>query len=98
MLRHSRRYFLYWSPASILTMLIHKKIINTLGLVCLTSVATLTGGKLFAATPQLPQAYVDTNIADTPVTGNSIPVNAGDDLQAALNKANPGDEVVLQAG
>jgi hypothetical protein len=29
---------------------------------------------------------------------NSIPVAAGDDLQAAINRANPGDEVVLAAG
>ena len=79
-------------------MFIPKQIINTVGLVCLSSLASLTGGTLLAATAQLPQAYVDTNIADTPVTGNSIPVNAGDDLQAAINKANPGDEVVLQAG
>ncbi|HEY1212333.1 MAG TPA: hypothetical protein VGE93_01750, partial [Bryobacteraceae bacterium] len=61
-------------------MFIPKQIISTVGLVCLSSLASFAGGTLLAATPQLPQAYVDTNIADTPVTGNSIPVNAGDDL------------------
>jgi hypothetical protein len=79
-------------------MFIPRQIINTAGLVWLSSAASFIGGPLFAATAQLPQAFVDTNIADTPVTGNSIPVNAGDDLQAAINKANPGDEIVLQAG
>ena len=66
------------------------------GYVCLASGIGM--GSLLAATPQLPQHYVDTNIADTPVTGQSITVNSGDDLQAAINKANPGDEIVLQAG
>jgi hypothetical protein len=32
------------------------------------------------------------------VTGQSIRVNAGGDLQAALNSAQPGDEIVVQAG
>lgn len=32
------------------------------------------------------------------ITGRTIAVNAGDDLQAALNSAQFGDEVVLQAG
>src|SRR5687768_12602554 len=32
------------------------------------------------------------------VTGRSIPVRAGDDLQAAIDAAQPGDELVLQAG
>lgn len=51
----------------------------------------------FAITkPTLPQLQVDTSIP--PVTGKSIPVNAGADLQAAINAANPGDELVLQAG
>ena len=31
-------------------------------------------------------------------TGNSILVNAGGDLQAAIDSAGPGDEIVLAAG
>lgn len=73
-----------------------KTILMTAGYVGLASGFGI--GSLWAATPQLPQHYVDTNIADTPVTGKSITVNAGDDLQAAINQANPGDEIVVQAG
>lgn len=46
--------------------------------------------------PTLPRLQVDT---DMPVvTGKSIRVPNGGDLQAAINSANPGDEIVLQAG
>lgn len=65
-----------------------------LGVFLAAGIGTLTA----ANAPQLPQAYVDTSVATTPVTGKSIPVNAGDDLQNAINQANPGDEIVLQAG
>jgi hypothetical protein len=37
-------------------------------------------------------------MAASPLAGKSITVNAGDDLQAAINQAAPGDEIVLQAG
>jgi len=33
-----------------------------------------------------------------PSTGSILTVNAGDDLQAAINQAQPGDTIVLQAG
>jgi hypothetical protein len=46
--------------------------------------------------PELPRDTVDVSLPV--VTGRSIAVNAGDDLQAALDAAQPGDEVVLQAG
>lgn len=46
--------------------------------------------------PTLPQLTVDTTYPT--VTGKSTPVHAGDDLQAALNAANCGDELVLDAG
>lgn len=46
----------------------------------------------------LPKIYIDTDLSATPVTGSSIKVNAGGDLQAAIDSANPGDEIVLQAG
>jgi hypothetical protein len=46
--------------------------------------------------PELPRVAVD--VAMPAVTGQSIVVNAGGDLQAALNAAQPGDEIVVQAG
>jgi len=47
--------------------------------------------------PQLPQVFLDTTYAP-PVGGQVISVNEGDDLQTALNRANPGDIIELQAG
>src|SRR5689334_12582124 len=46
--------------------------------------------------PALPQANVDTTFPT--VTGQSTVVPDGADFQAALNNANCGDELVLQAG
>jgi hypothetical protein len=46
--------------------------------------------------PSLPQVYLD--FPYPPVTGRSIVVEAGDNLQSALNRAQRGDEVVLASG
>jgi uncharacterized protein (TIGR03437 family) len=46
--------------------------------------------------PALPQVFLDTNYI--PTSGTSHPVDAGGDLQAAIDNAVPGDEIVLQAG
>ncbi|MDQ3142718.1 MAG: T9SS type A sorting domain-containing protein [Bacteroidota bacterium] len=46
--------------------------------------------------PALPQSYVNTTYSLP--TGNKIIVNAGGNLQTALNNAQPGDVVELQAG
>jgi hypothetical protein len=46
----------------------------------------------------LPKVFLETSVASTPVTGKRIEVAAGGDFQAALNQAQPGDEIVLQAG
>ena len=46
--------------------------------------------------PTLPQATV--NVTYPTVAGESIAVHSGDNLQTALNSANCGDEVVLDAG
>ncbi len=78
-------------------MIFKNTLFKALGYVGLAS-GLGTGLLLAATTPQLPQQYVDTSVAASPVTGKSIPVNSGDDLQAAINQANPGDEIVLQAG
>lgn len=64
---------------------------------------SLMSGSLFAFTgpvaiPQLPQIYFNSEPNQFPMTGHSIPVHAGDDLQTAINSAQPGDELVLDAG
>ncbi len=51
-----------------------------------------------AITPTLPQVFLNTSVASTPVTGQTINVPAGGNFQTALNNAQPGDEIVLQAG
>jgi hypothetical protein len=47
--------------------------------------------------PEGPRAFLDTTYSP-PVGGTTIQVNAGGNLQAALNQAQPGDIVQLQAG
>ncbi len=54
------------------------------------------GGPPPPGLPILPQATVNTTYPT--VTGQSIAVHAGSDFQAAVNSANCGDEVVLDAG
>ena len=60
-------------------------------------ISLLPGGIALAATyPTLPQVYIDTTYS--PPAGNTITVNAGSDLQSAINSAQLGDTIVLQAG
>ncbi len=47
---------------------------------------------------ELPRVTVSSSMADTPAPGATILVNAGGDLQAALNNAHCGDIIELQAG
>lgn len=47
-------------------------------------------------TPELPRARVDTSYSSH--AGHTLNVKAGEDLQAALEAATPGDEIVLEAG
>lgn len=47
---------------------------------------------------ELPRVTVGSSMADTPAPGATISVNAGGDLQTALNNAHCGDTVELQAG
>jgi hypothetical protein len=49
-----------------------------------------------AQLPALPQAFIDTTYS--PPSGNTITVNAGGNLQTAINNAQPGDTIVLEAG
>jgi hypothetical protein len=64
-----------------------------------TTPATLSASNsdpLSTADPALPRLLVDVTMPV--ITGRSIRVSAGGDLQAALNAAQPGDEIVVQAG
>src|SRR5262249_9442693 len=46
--------------------------------------------------PELPRSFLDTGYIAP--TGQTIAVNPGGDLQSALNQAQPGDVILLQAG
>lgn len=59
------------------------------------SVAAASG---YDGPAQLPIATVASSMAETPAPGSVISVNAGDDLQAALNSAQCGNTIQLQAG
>jgi hypothetical protein len=52
----------------------------------------------FDGPAELPRVYIQTAMADTPAPGNTIAVNTGGNLQSALNSANCGDTITLQAG
>src|SRR5207249_2684876 len=49
-----------------------------------------------ALSPELPRAFLDTTLVAP--SGQIIAVPAGGDVQAALNAAQPGDVITLQAG
>jgi hypothetical protein len=55
-----------------------------------------SGAKLGAQTPQLPLT-IPNSTYPTP-TGQSTPVHSSDDIQSAIDAANCGDELVLDAG
>lgn len=59
----------------------------------LTSAAQATAP---VAAPELPRVWLDTKWAEP--GGRTTLVKAGDDLQAALNAAQPGDTIALQTG
>jgi hypothetical protein len=61
------------------------------------SLEIVSGGN-FDGPAELPRLTVASSMADTPAPGTIITVNAGADLQAALNSAHCGDTVALQAG
>jgi hypothetical protein len=59
------------------------------------NIAATTG---YDGPAQLPIATVASSMADTPAPGSVINVSAGADLQAALNSAQCGNTIQLQAG
>ncbi len=52
----------------------------------------------FDGPAELPRVYIQTAMANTPAPGTTITVNSGGDFQSALNSANCGDTITLQAG
>ena len=77
-----------------------RKKIQSTHIVCLLGMALLSLwpslSNSAAQPPALPQAYIDTTYS--PPAGKVITVKAGDNLQTAINNANLGDTIVLQAG
>ncbi len=61
------------------------------------SVTVLAGGN-FDGPAELPRVTVPSAMSDTPAPGSVIAVNAGGDLQTALDNAQCGDVIELQAG
>lgn len=52
----------------------------------------------FDGPAELPRVYIQTSTSNTPASGTTISVNTGGNLQSALNSANCGDTIQLQAG
>jgi len=59
---------------------------------------TVASNSGFDGPAQLPLIYIQTAMANTPAPGSTITVNAGGNLQSALNSASCGDTIQLQAG
>jgi len=51
-----------------------------------------------ATDAELPRVYLNTSLANTPSAGRTLRVAAGGNLQAALDSAVPGDQILLAAG
>ena len=58
----------------------------------------VVAGSGYDGPAQLPIATVSSSMADTPAPGSVITVNAGGNLQSALNSAQCGNTIELQAG
>jgi hypothetical protein len=67
----------------------------TLALALTVSSSSASG---FDGPAELPRTYIQTAMSNTPAPGSMIAVNSGGDLQSALNSANCGDTIQLQAG
>jgi hypothetical protein len=64
----------------------------------LPNATSLSGNSGVDASAELPRIYIQSAMSNTPARGSIITVNAGGDLQAALNSATCGDTIQLQAG
>lgn len=52
----------------------------------------------FDGPAELPRSYIQSAMSNSPAPGKTTTVNAGGDLQSALNNASCGDTIQLQAG
>jgi hypothetical protein len=64
----------------------------------LTLNSTAVRATNFDGPAELPRTTVQSTMADTPAPGNTINVPAGANVQTAINSANCGDTIQLQAG
>jgi hypothetical protein len=64
----------------------------------IVSVCLFAAASDYDGPAQLPIATVASSMTETPAPGSVISVNAGDDLQGALNSAQCGNTIQLQAG
>jgi Putative Ig domain len=64
----------------------------------LTLAVSAAANSNFDGPAELPRVYLSTTLADTPAPGSTTTVNAGGDLQRALDNASCGDTIELQAG
>jgi len=55
-------------------------------------------GANFDGPAELPRVFMQTGMANTPASGSTIALKSGSDLQSALDRANCGDTIELQAG
>jgi hypothetical protein len=62
----------------------------------LTVSSAATGG--FDGPAELPRTFIPSAMANSPAPGTTITVNSGGNLQSALDSANCGDTIQLQAG
>jgi hypothetical protein len=67
----------------------------TTALTLTVSSSSATG---FDGPAELPRIYIQSAMSNTPAPGSTNAVNSGGDLQSALNSANCGDTIQLQAG
>ena len=63
-----------------------------------TTTTTTTSSGTYDGPAELPRILISTAMSDTPAPGTTITVPSGGSLQTALNNANCGDTIVLQAG
>jgi hypothetical protein len=61
-------------------------------------IVNAAGGSAFDGPAELPRVYLNTAMANTPAPGSVVSVNAGGDLQTALDNAFCGQTIQLQAG
>ena len=79
-----RRVIFRW-PAGFTTLLLF------------SSFSTAQQGQ-FDGPAELPRVYVQSAMSDTPTPGKVVAVHEGDNLQSAINSANCGDRIELDAG